>query len=973
MLQFNSIQLLLLVLAVTTYSNEVFETNTMIPISVIAQIRNTEFKNQTPQNQLLDKQNQVSDDKNEVNNLFLIESPKKSLKVFSQKSLLVEHQPEEVQKESSQQNDPILSQEQKDQQNKISIKVNKKLMKDTEISQENNIEEQHSLEKEELQPIQNNKIPIKISQENQEIENNDENEITIQDIKIESIHKEPISKIEENKSQNEDVIIIKIDEEIKATPRIFGILDNDQIKQENLEDELSLENDQDKEEIEQCEGEELDTIHQQQENKRQESNKLNIDSKNNKKTTKKLNENNKKLTSNVLNNNKKQQSSRKNSQQQQQQQSQKNQGFNSKEADQKLIGELIKVQAEVDDVDLSIFTDDHSDLIPIIVQDQENTIINSTDDELQDTQSQQELNEINNQDTIIDVNQELNQDQIDVVTTQNLDIDGESFQNFQSELDELARELDQLSLDQILNSKDNNESENLQNESNNESLQYITISTNNDPIIVNSLEDDYFLDDLDNELSEQTQQQEYINTANESSNQQNEVQILIVDNPEQLIIQNETKDEIQSQDEIHIESEIEYQFNEEQSQEIEINISIDNNNDEEISINKEIQDNDENQVQNDFKQPIQLDNDMEMRQSEQYKPNEFKEIDFKKNSIIKKEVSVNLDNMITNENINDQDGLNDDEFLRIATESEAEIIENLEDLQDGMETVQFDKKVQNQIYTQPDKNQRNQKYIDNNKEYSLKIDQNRKQSRFEEDYLDQIKNTQIRDQYQKSKEDEFNQMINDLINEFDFKSQRDRDIIEYDRQITQHIIDNMEESRYGNRVFNRDFNEQDNEEQCDDEVDNNDQEFQEAYTEFKKVVQNKEEFDRECNDQVDNSQISDYEKDIDKRKKQVIDKIKKELMLKKERLKNNNKQRSDNLSTYDFERIYLDWATNKEDIVYNMLLHTSNSDMQSQTLDEVQNTKVERISKKQEVEEELQKLYSNYEKDRKGRYLRGQR
>lgn len=49
----------------------------------------------------------------------------------------------------------------------------------------------------------------------------------------------------------------------------------------------------------------------------------------------------------------------------------------------------------------------------------------------------------------------------------------------------------------------------------------------------------------------------------------------------------------------------------------------------------------------------------------------------------------------------------------------------------------------------------------------------------------------------------------------------------------------------------------------------------------------------------------------------------------------------------------MDWATNKEDIVYNILLHTTNSDIESQTLEEVKNTKVERISKKQEVDEEL--------------------
>lgn len=51
----------------------------------------------------------------------------------------------------------------------------------------------------------------------------------------------------------------------------------------------------------------------------------------------------------------------------------------------------------------------------------------------------------------------------------------------------------------------------------------------------------------------------------------------------------------------------------------------------------------------------------------------------------------------------------------------------------------------------------------------------------------------------------------------------------------------------------------------------------------------------------------------------------KELRLKKERLKNkNNNEKLDSLSTYDFERIYLDWAKNKQDIVYNILLHTAN-------------------------------------------------
>ncbi|CAD8187542.1 unnamed protein product [Paramecium octaurelia] len=972
MLQFDSIQLLLLVLAVTTFSNEVFQTNGMLPINLIAQIGKTEIQHQTTQNQWIDNQSQVSDDKNEANNVFLIEPPKKSLKVYSSKSLIVENQPEELLRESSEQNESELSQEQKDEQTRISIRVSKKVIQDTGISQENNLEYQNAVKKEELQPIQNDKMPTKITKQNEVIENNDENEITIQDIKIESIHEEPVSKREETKSQNEDVIIIKTDEEIKATPKVFGILDNnDSIKSESLEDELISESEQDQDQIEQCDGEELDTIHSQQENKRQELNKSKIDQKNDRKITKKSNEKNKKQSTNVLSNNKKQQNSKKN------EQPLKDQSINSKEGDQKLIGELIKVQPEVDVVDLSIFADDNSDLIPIIVEDSENTMVNETENEIQDSQPQQEISEVTNQETVIEINQELNQDTVDIVATQNLDVDGGSFEDFQSELDELARELDQLSLDST--QSDNSNSENLEEENSNDSLQYITISTNNDPIIVNNLEDDYFLDDLENELGEQTQQQDVLNSSMESTNEQ-EAQILIVNNPEQLIIQKENQDEDQLVDDNQIENQIEQQFSGESSQENEINISIDNNNDQEQS-SQESEDNqvelsggsENNQVQNDSNQSLEPDN--EIGQFQVDKPNEFKELDIKKNSVIKKEVSVNLDNMITSESINDQVGLTDDDFLRIAAESEAEVIENLEDLQDGMENVQFDKKTQNQIQAQPDKSQRIWKRIEDDKEYSLKIDSNRQQRGFKEDNLDQIKNTQIRDQYQRSNEDEFNKMINDLINEFDFKNQRERDIIDYDSQITQKIIENMEELRYANRIFNRDLEEsEDEDEEYDNEAEvvHTYQQSQKANTEIQEVVQNKKEFERECKDQASNSAaISDYEKDMDKRKQEVIDKIKKELKLKRERLKNLNNQKSDNLSTYDFERIYLDWATNKEDIVYNILLHTNNSEKESQVEEEVQNAKVERISKKQEVEEELQKLYSNYE--RKGRHLRGQR
>ncbi|CAK93706.1 unnamed protein product (macronuclear) [Paramecium tetraurelia] len=973
MLQFDSIQLLLLVLAVTTFSNEVFQTNGMLPINLIAQIGNTEIKHQTIQNEWIDNQSQVSDDKNEANNVFLIEPPKKSVKVYSSKSLIVEIQEEELLKESSEQNESELSQEQRDEQQRISIKVSKKVMQDTEIAQENNLKGENSVKQEELKPIQNDKMPTKITQENQVIENNDENEITIQDIKIESIQEEPVSQREETKSQNEDVIIIKIDEEIKATPKVFGILDNnDSIKSESLEDELISENDQDQDQIEQCEGEELDTIHSQQENKRQELNKSTIDQKNDGKTAKKTNEKSQKQSTNVLSNNKKQQNSKRN------EQPLKDQSINSNEADQKLIGELIKVQPEVDVVDLSIFADDNSDLIPIIVEDSENTIVNDPENEIQDTQPQQEISEITQQDTIIEVNQELNQDTVDVIATQNLDIDGGSFEDFQSELDELARELDQLSLDTTQSSNGNGEGEHLEEESSNDSLQYITISTNNDPIIANNLEDDYFLDDLENELGEQTQQQDDLNSAIESTNEQ-EGQILVVNNPEQLIIQKENQDEDQLVDDNQIESQTEQQYEGESSKENEINISIDNNNDQELSSqdseDNQVQqsiDSEDNQVQDDSKQSLDLDNEVGQFQID--KSNEFKEVvDIKKNSVIKKEVSVSLDNMITNESINDQVGLTDDDFLRIAAESEAEVIENLEDLQDGMENVQFDKKTQNQIQAQPDKGQRIWKRIEDNKEYSLKIDSNKQQRRFEEDNLDQVKNTQIRDQYQRSKEDEFNKMINDLINEFDFKNQRERDVIDYDSQITQKIIENMEELRYANRVFNRDWEEtEDEDEEYEAEDVHTYQESQKANTEVQKEVQNKKEFERECKDQASNSAaISDYEKDMDKRKQEVIDRIKKELKLKRERLKNINNQKSDKLNSYDFERIYLDWATNKEDIVYNILLHTNNQDKESQVEEEVQNAKVERISKKQEVEEELQKLYSNYE--RKGRHLRGQR
>lgn len=94
-----------------------------------------------------------------------------------------------------------------------------------------------------------------------------------------------------------------------------------------------------------------------------------------------------------------------------------------------------------------------------------------------------------------------------------------------------------------------------------------------------------------------------------------------------------------------------------------------------------------------------------------------------------------------------------------------------------------------------------------------------------------------------------------------------------------------------------------------------------------------------------------------------MEKIKNDLQIKKGRFSQDN-QKTDNLSAYEFERIYLDWAQNKGDIISSMLSHaTTQEEVQ---LQDTPIEKVERVSKKQEAEEEVQQLFSNYKNKKRG-------
>ncbi|CAD8106145.1 unnamed protein product [Paramecium sonneborni] len=971
MLQFHGIKLILLVIVTAVQSQLAFETKEMLPININNQIGSQLIRDVVTENKLLDNVNYISDDKNEANNLFLIEPFQKSLKVFSQQSLLIEHEPTEVIEQYSQQKE---SQDINKENSKISIQVEKEISKETQNLNEKKQKEEIIYNKKILNSIKDGKIQNKILQSDQKIENNNDNDIIIQDIKIEQLHQVVKSKKEDTQSQNEDLIIIKIDEEIKTTPRIFGVMDNNnQIEQQ----EIDLNNEKDLEESEQIDLDEFNTINSKIETKQNQQ--LDKQSVNQEKDITLDEKVNKKQLSNVLKNNKKQQNDKKNKQQNLKVKSTKSkQDGNMDSKDQKLIGELIKVQAESDNVDLNIFENENSDLIPIIIEDsqipQKSNILK---DKSQKVKQNTEKEKNNKQNDIVQDN--LNKDK----TKADINVDETKFEEIQSELDELARELDQLSQDQTkiqneLNQDStkiqnvNNDSKNQEEQDSNDTLQYITISTNNDPVIFNSLEDDYYVDDLNNELEQQTLQQ--IPTINiESKNEQEEVKVFIVNNPEQLV----TYKQNNNNEDQFLEDDIQQNGIDTQIQENDVNISIDNNNDDQKS--------NDNQIQNNNKQSLNQDDDYQgidelQSENQKFKFNNYEKVEIKKNSQIKKEISVDVDNNIKNENINNNEVFfTNDEFQRIASESEAEIIENLEDLQEEMQAV-----YQRQIKSDQFESIKNNQYENNIKKYQQKIDENKKQIQLEQDYLDQIRNTQIRDQNQKMKDDEFNKMINDLINEFDYKNQRERDIINYERQITQHIIDNIEELRYAEKILQNDYNELSEEEELFENQEYeqyNDQRYQEAQTQLRR-----QEFQKQCddddqpsnqsnqnNESNQNQAISEYEEEIEKRKKEVIEKIKKELMLKKERLKNNNNnnKKTDNLSSYEFERIYLDWATDKEDIISNILLHSGNSDIEQMTTNHIQENLVQKISKKQEVEEEIKKLYQNYNKN--GQHLRGQR
>ncbi|CAK93130.1 unnamed protein product (macronuclear) [Paramecium tetraurelia] len=117
-----------------------------------------------------------------------------------------------------------------------------------------------------------------------------------------------------------------------------------------------------------------------------------------------------------------------------------------------------------------------------------------------------------------------------------------------------------------------------------------------------------------------------------------------------------------------------------------------------------------------------------------------------------------------------------------------------------------------------------------------------------------------------------------------------------------------------------------------------------------------------------NDQMSNYEEQHNMRKQEILENIKRELEIKKGHITVPSDSPQAELSPYEFERVYLDWEKNKQDIIPSMLQHSieqpSIQEINSNS-EQVSQRSTERMSKKEEVEKEVQELLYGNQKNRK--------
>ncbi|CAD8089530.1 unnamed protein product [Paramecium sonneborni] len=111
-----------------------------------------------------------------------------------------------------------------------------------------------------------------------------------------------------------------------------------------------------------------------------------------------------------------------------------------------------------------------------------------------------------------------------------------------------------------------------------------------------------------------------------------------------------------------------------------------------------------------------------------------------------------------------------------------------------------------------------------------------------------------------------------------------------------------------------------------------------------------------------------YEEQHNLRKQEILENIKRELEIKKGHFTIPNDSPQAELSPYEFERVYLDWEKNKQDIIPSILQHSieqPNTQEIHSNQEIVQQKSIERVSRKEEVDKEVQELLYGNQKNRK--------